>query len=116
MSTSVNTFIEEMVRPAVRDTDSDAYRWESAAILGYIDNGQQIIVGRHPSAKYTDNTDIVLTVPKVTAGGTLGICDRWVSALLHYVAAQLLNEDSDDAANASRAAVHQAQFNEEVYK
>jgi len=98
------------IRSAISDESS--VRWVDATLRRYMLDGEVEIVNAHPEAQY--GLRVSNSAPTLLAANSdsFTVSSEYRTALIHYVAARVFGEDSDDAANAALSKMHFALFTE----
>lgn len=90
---------------------SDGSRWSTASLIQFLNDAIQTVITWRPDLLLSD-ADSLLTVSKVSAGGSL-VWDEMVpglrASLVDLVCASALRVDGDDTVNVQRAAEYEAQ-------
>lgn len=82
---------------------SAGHRWSDAALLVLVNQAQADLADRRPDLLLASNGTITAVADLTAASQSLAFSTLWRETLAQLVAAQALEEDGEDAANATRA-------------
>lgn len=111
--------IETGARTLLQD-DQPAYRWPATEMYGYMPEAVRSLFAIRPAALFVNgrmpSTLAALEPPTaaaaISAGGnvTVYVNDRYMQALVYYVAAKCLERDDSDTANIQLSAAYMNNF------
>lgn len=111
--------IEAGVRTLIQD-DKATYRWPAAEMYGYMPEAIRALFAIRPAALFVNgrmpSTLAALEPPTaaeavtVTGNVTANVNDRYMQALVYYVAAKCLERDDSDTANITLASTYMNNF------
>lgn len=111
--------IETGVRTLLQD-DKVAYRWPAAEMYGYMPEAIRSLFAIRPAALFVNGrmpSTLALLEPPTTAAAisangavTANVNDRYMQALIYYVASKCLERDDSDTANIALAGNYMNNF------
>lgn len=111
--------IEAGARTMLQD-DKPTYRWPAAEMYGYMPEAIRTLFsirpaalfvnGRMPSTLATLEPPTAIAAIAVSGAVTANVNDRYMQALVYYVAAKCLERDDSDTANAALASSYMNNF------